>query len=166
MGLLHCTRVEPPGTIECPSRLILGLPRAIRKVTIPPPPLLRACAVSTTNVRAPAQTTSGAARVYLATRAGVWRARRGRARRTGEMLTRVSLRRRMRERAAPPLRYCAVSTTNVRAPAKSTSAVARVETRARESGARCPPPRRRGQNVLLKCGRRYLPPVVHLTAAS
>jgi hypothetical protein len=78
------------------------------------------------NPRAPAKSTSGAARVYRATLTGVARARRGRARRTGEVRTRVSLRRRMRERARPPLRSCAVSTTNVRA-AKSTSGAARGE---------------------------------------
>jgi hypothetical protein len=87
------------------------------------PPLPRPCAASARSARAPATSTSGAAGVYHAH--GVGRARRDRARRTGEVRTRASRWCRMRERATPPLlRACAATATRVRAPAKSTRGAA------------------------------------------
>jgi hypothetical protein len=71
-----------------------------------------------------------------ATGTGVGRTRHGPARKTGEMLTRVSLRCRMRECAAPATRLPRAGEKH-RAPAKSTSGAGRViSTRARESGGR------------------------------
>jgi hypothetical protein len=71
--------------------------------------------------------------------AGAGRARRGRARKTGEVRTRVSLHRRMRECATSPLRSCAVSTRIVLAPAKSTRGAARSQlVRGSRAGAAWP----------------------------